>query len=1022
MCNNAKVTNVLHPALSSCFLKGYKYREFGRNGAPSFVRIYFVGWASLNKHAYNFASALLSFQHRLSIPSGGSVFPFKTLNLMLVNMTREEAKSIISKLVERFAEHRNAYHAPEYNEAKTRQDFINPFFKALGWDVDNENGISEAYREVIYEDKVVVRGKAKAPDYGFRLMGQGKKRLFYVEAKKPSVALKANKDAAYQLRRYGSSAQAPISILTNFEDFFVYDCSKVPNLNDSASVSRLKHIHFEDYLKDFDFIYDTFSHEAVTKGRFDKFVQSDANKKGSQTLDKEFVQSLDTWRKYLATRFAQKKKKISDEELNFCVQLIIDRLIFLRFCEDRAVEPYGQLQSAASKGHAYNNLFELFEQADAKYNSGLFDFEKDKLTATLKIDNKVIKNIVDDLYYPQCRYEFSVMPVEVLGNAYEQFLGKVIRILPSRGVKIEEKPEVRKAGGVFYTPQYIVEYIVKNTVGKLIEGKTPSDIEKLKIVDPACGSGSFLVGAFEYLLNYHIDWYHRHLSDKEKKKGAILTPDGKLSTHEKKRILINNIYGVDLDANAVEVSKLSLLLKCMEGETEASIKQQVTMFHERVLPDLDNNLKDGNSLIDVDFYDNALDFGEERKIKPFSWKKSFPEVFKQGGFDVVIGNPPYIPIEIFSDEEKDYYKKNFSELSRKYESSVLFILKSIKLINDNGSVGFISTQTWQTGENYIEFRKKIFKNHGVKEIINLPFNIFKDAYVDTGIFIFTKTTSDSYSYYAYNKKDALSKIETLSFETIKSKDIKAPDYKIILSNTTSSVLSKFNPEKYVSLGEITISTQGLSASCFPPTKNSKSKWAIPYINATVKRYNFTKDHQHTTDLETHQSLHKFYIKKEKILIRRIINRQDRLDATFFDEMGVFKKDLNPFIVTNKNYSTKFLLGLINSRLFSWIYIHTSSIATKDDFRQTTLSELRKLPIRKIEDADTVTKSKCNEIIKLVDLLLKLNEEEKDSKIRSKTEHIKQRIEHAEGRINQLVYQLYELTPEEIKIVEGGPNE
>ncbi|MBK7667728.1 MAG: type I restriction enzyme HsdR N-terminal domain-containing protein [Sphingobacteriaceae bacterium] len=364
-------------------------------------------------------------------------------------MSREQAKAIIEKLVERYAEHRKEYHLADYNEQKTRQDFINPFFKALGWDIDNEKGDSEAYREVIYEDKVVVKGKAKAPDYGFRLSGSGKKRLFYVEAKKPSVPLKTNKESAYQLRRYGSSAQAHVSILTNFEDFIIYDCSKVPNLNDAATVARLKHIHFEDYVKEFDYIYDIFSHEAVTKGRFDKFVQASATKKGTDTLDKRFVQSLDQWRKYLATSIAVNNKKINDEELNFAVQLTIDRLIFLRFCEDRSVEPYGQLQKATSKGDAYKNLFDLFKQADDKYNSGLFDFEKDKITPSLKIDNKVIKNVIEELYYPKCNYEFSVMPVEILGNAYEQFLGKVIRITPARGVKIEEKPEVRKAGGVF---------------------------------------------------------------------------------------------------------------------------------------------------------------------------------------------------------------------------------------------------------------------------------------------------------------------------------------------------------------------------------------------------------------------------------------------------------------------------------------------------------------------------------------------------------------------------------------------
>ena len=132
-------------------------------------------------------------------------------------MTRDQAKATIEKLAERFQEHRIDYHLPDYNEAKTRQDFINPVFKALGWAIDNEKGDSEAYREVIYEDKVVVKGKAKAPDYGFRLSGSAKKRLFYVEAKKPSVSLKANKESAYQLRRYGSSAQAYVSSSINFE-------------------------------------------------------------------------------------------------------------------------------------------------------------------------------------------------------------------------------------------------------------------------------------------------------------------------------------------------------------------------------------------------------------------------------------------------------------------------------------------------------------------------------------------------------------------------------------------------------------------------------------------------------------------------------------------------------------------------------------------------------------------------------------------------------------------------------------
>lgn len=446
-------------------------------------------------------------------------------------MTKDQAKAIVEKLVNRYAEQQKAYHAADYNETKTRRDFIDPFFKALGWDMDNEQDVAEPYREVIHEDKVKIQGKVKAPDYGFRLQG-AKDRLFFVEAKKPSVTLKTNKESAFQVRRYGWNSRVSVSILTNFEEFIVYDCSKKPNANDSTSVARLKTITYDQFLQEFDFIYDTFSREAVVKGRFDNYVKSDTAKKGTVTPDRDFVNSLEEWRRFIAIDIARSNLKLNEDELNFAVQLIIDRLIFLRFCEDRGVEPYGQLKSAVAKGSDYEQLHDIFLAADDKYNSGLFDFEKDKITQGLKVTNKVIKGIIDDMYYPLSQYDFKALPVEVLGNAYEQFLGKVIRINKAHHAVIEEKPEVRKAGGVFYTPQYIVDYIVENTVGKLIAGKTPKEIEKIKIVDPACGSGSFLLGAFDYLLKYHQNYYH---NNPPSAKSGIITPVGTLSTAEKRK-------------------------------------------------------------------------------------------------------------------------------------------------------------------------------------------------------------------------------------------------------------------------------------------------------------------------------------------------------------------------------------------------------------------------------------------------------------------------------------------------------
>src|SRR5207249_2066215 len=226
-------------------------------------------------------------------------------------------------------------------------------------------------------------------------------------------------------------------------------------------------------------------------------------------------------------------------------------------------------------------------------------------------------------------------PADILGQVYEQFLGKVIRLTAGHHAKVDDKPEVKKAGGVFYTPTYIVEYIVQNTVGKLLEGKAPRQAAKLRILDPACGSGSFLLGAYEHLLNWHLDFYTK--TDparwaKGSRPALVQTSGGwRLTIAERKRILLDNIYGVDIDAQAVETTKLSLLLKVLEGETQQSLQPVLRMFQERALPDLGDNIKCGNSLIGPDFYQQQqmtlLDEEERYRINVFDWQKEFPQVF-----------------------------------------------------------------------------------------------------------------------------------------------------------------------------------------------------------------------------------------------------------------------------------------------------------------------------------------------------------------------------------------------------------
>ena len=226
---------------------------------------------------------------------------------------KEKALNEIKKLVKSFDEDKEEYKNKDYNEETTRVQFINPFWKALGWDIDNKDGT----REVKHEDRIKIEGKTKKPDYSFWLKGN---RLFFIEAKKPSIPIKTDTDAAYQIRRYGWNAEMGISIITDFEEFAVYDCTVKPKENDKADNARLKILTYTDYIKDegFNYIWDTFSKESVEKDSLDRYIQIE--KKGTTTVDREFLQSLDEWRKKLVQNIALLKHNGGVEKIE-CIEI-----------------------------------------------------------------------------------------------------------------------------------------------------------------------------------------------------------------------------------------------------------------------------------------------------------------------------------------------------------------------------------------------------------------------------------------------------------------------------------------------------------------------------------------------------------------------------------------------------------------------------------------------------------------------------------------------------------------------------
>ncbi len=660
----------------------------------------------------------------------------------------------IAYLVKNFEEHAEELKNKKYNEMQLCSDYINPLFKQLGWDVDNEGGKAERYRDVVQQYKLSIGGTSKAPDYLFTIGGSP---AFFVEAKKPSVDISQAKEPAYQLRRYGwNKKEVDVSILTDFEEFSVYDCRIKPDANDEPHVGRIARYTYKHYLTHWDEIESFFSRTNVEKGSLDKLLKEKAIKGVKETVDESFLKLIEQWRELLAKNIAPRNTSLDNKQLNFVVQQTIDRVLFLRIAEDRGIELPNQLQGLLNGANIYGRLTELFKRADQRYNSGLFHFRKedgidsepDTLSLGIDIDDKVLKEIIINLYAPKSPYDFSAMPADILGQVYERFLGKVIRLTEGHRAKVEDKPEVRKAGGVYYTPKYIVDYIVQNTVGKLLEGKTPDQAAKLKVLDPACGSGSFLIGAYQYILDWHLDWYKANGAEKlSKGKNPPICgqkfEDGsfgwRLTTEKRKEILLNNIYGVDIDRQAVEVTKLNLLLKVLEQETTQDLFTRL----KRVLPDLVHNIKCGNSLVESDFYEGKkglFDMEESYRVNAFDWDKQFPQIIKWKdktnhvlaggyGFDAVIGNPPYVLTE--DEIQKIYLQGKYLLSSGKPDLYHFFIEKSLTILKNNGFFGYIVPNTILAIPACKNIRNYLLNDGGLIRIILFSGNVFQHVSVNS---------------------------------------------------------------------------------------------------------------------------------------------------------------------------------------------------------------------------------------------------------------------------------------------------
>ena len=996
----------------------------------------------------------------------------------------------LRKLTAKFEADKSHYLSKDYLEAQARMDFVTPFFKALGWDVENEAGLPHHEREVLVE-----RGDMETtgrPDYSFHVAAQTK---FFVEAKSPSEPLGTPRHILQAKGYVWNTKSVYFVILTNFQEFHFYDASAQPDPK-RPDEGLLLSLRYSDYLANAEKLWE-FSRERVAAGSLDALLPKIRRApRLRRQVDDVFLDEMTGWREELAKNIHKNNPELTARQLNEVVQRLLDRIVFIRIAEDRKVLEYGQLRRVledweihGGKFHIFDWLNDLFHKVNEDFNGEIF---KPHLSEEIKIDSEVLARIIKRLYPLESPYRFDVIGVELLGSIYERYLGNTIRLTPKL-VKVEEKPEVRKAGGVYYTPRYIVDYIVRETVGKAIEGKSPKQIEKIRILDPACGSGSFLIGAFQYLIDYHARYLTQHPKEAHV---HPLFPDlirgengePRLSVIRKARILKNNLFGVDIDPQAVEITMMSLYLKALEGE-----KSQMPPKHA-LLPELKSNIICGNSLIGPELSEQGTLFGDvdRERINALNWQTAFPEIIKAGGFDAVIGNPPYIRIQAMQEwapVEVEFYKRAYSSASSgNYDIYVVFVEKGLGLLKKGGRLGFILPHKFFNAQYGEPLRSMLAKGKHLRHIVHFgDQQVFAGATNYTCLLFLEKSGCancdfvkvDNLQSWLNDGEGIRGKISCSSFGTadwnftlgdgarlfaklqrmpIKLGDlaeriaqgIRTSDNEVYVLDLVSSgpsvvtahskaleedvklerhAISLFlqgreiKPYSLAPSGKVVIipyePTDGGMRLLPPQDFKKRFPRTFAYLAANKSRLE-AREHE-----RMHGSTWYAYIypknievmKAPKILIPDIAARasfalDEKGDYAFTSGYGItFKRSVAE--------SPKYVLGLLNSTLLDWYLKHVSTTLRGGFFRYFT-QFVEQLPIRPVNFSKVGDKARHDKMVELVDRMLELNKQKHSGRLASsQVDRVDREIAAADAEIDELVYELYGITDEERKIIEGG---
>jgi len=942
-----------------------------------------------------------------------------------------QAHAEVIKLIQYFEDYaQNKYLLPGYHEAQARKDFIDPLLKALGWDVDHEHQRNPHEQEVKVESGVIVESTRpqKRADYVFYLAPNFRDVRFYVEAKKPSINLDGNADAHFQTLRYGYSAGTPLAVLTNFVQVRVLDCRRRPH-PDSALQQVYKSWHYSDFRdrNKFAEFYWLFAREVHAGDSWSRRIdelpkpkggakQRGLFKGGYQPVDESFLLELAEHRQTLAKAFKKADPSLDSAELTELVQRALDRLVFMRFLEDKQIETEVRVSNLGNNKNAWADFQSASHRLDAIYNGIVFKALPRLDDPGFQVDADIFGGICEQLAAENSPYNFDAIPIHILGSIYERFLGSVIRATEKQA-KVEEKPEVRKAGGVYYTPEYIVRYIVEQTVGQLIAGKTPDAISKLRFADIACGSGSFLLGIYDELLRYHTDWYNQPGREKQARKaGCVQTDEGRwrLSLAQRRNILQNNIHGVDLDRQAVEVAQLSLFLKLLEEERATSVYQYRLEFvrdmhMKKLLPDLSSNIVCGNSLIDWDIVGaTGLSAEDELRLNPLDFRDAFPQVMRSGGFNAVVGNPPYgAELQLF--ERKLLLKRHALGTT---DTAALMLSVAFGLSGPKSRIGMILPKPIAYSSAWAVLRANT--QDALRVLVDVG-KAWKEVKLEQSICIFGNK-DDVGSGYLSLRRDGEAFVDATA---IPEAAINVFGFWLNGISAAELRIGRKIAAAGSNLGDVATNTRGamLQASLVETGRGRRV-----FGGRHVARYNLLpsslilpagiqipENGQVTAGAVLAQNI-----------VAHIANPAGHIKiiatlASQKDTRGVLLDTINQIRGTGQ-LSNKFLLGIINSRLASWYmyrFVYGRAIRTMH-FDATSTD---RLPIPRIDFSSPKDKSRHDRIAAWVDQMLEAKQQE--TAAGRAAELALRKCAMLDRQIDELVYELYGLTEEEVRLVENS---